>query len=814
MAPPLPSLPARARQHRVAAAVAALAMVAGPTPLAAYAGGPGAAPSERVGRQGEVLDFAIPAGPLEDAVRQVARAAGINLAYDAALLDGLRGQALQGRYTVPGALAVLLAGSGVEAVAQPGGGFLLRRDERTPQVLPRVTVRAGLPGETSPPVAGGHLAPEARLGLLGETAVADAPFNVVAFTRQAIDDLQARTVGDVLANDASVRYVSQPGGILDAFSVRGFPVGNGNYGEIAFNGVYGVASNYRVSTAYVERVELIKGPTAMLAGMAPSGGIGGGINIVPKRPGAEDFTVLTAEYASSSQPGGQVDVSRRVGEDRRLGIRFNGALRDGDTGLDNQSRTAGSAALALDYQGSRGRATVDLIDQRETLIAPSRLPHLAAGIGVPAAPDGRRNMTQPWEYSRIRDQSVLLHTEYDVSDDVTWFADAGGGRTRVSRLFSIAPTIIDEAGNASLTHSNYRFDVERASVGTGLRARFATGPVTHALNVVASGYRDQLGRGTETSPVSLISNLYRPVALPRQAVPAPGSVPTISESRLTSVAVADTAGMFDQRLQVTLGVRHQRIESDNFRQDGGFASRYDRGALTPLLGVVVKPWNGVSFYANRVQGLSKGDIAPDGASNAGEIFAPYRSTQYEVGARLERGSTLATVSVFQIRRPGGRTVGSVFVTDAEQRHRGMELSLYGEPWRGARVMASTMLLDAQVTRGGAVGLDGARPAGTPALLANVGGEWDLPSVPGMTLTAAAIYTGRQYVDAANTQSIPAWTRMDLGLRYRTTALGAATTVRLLVRNVLDRHYWAAVDSFGGLAQGEPRTVLLSATYRF
>jgi iron complex outermembrane receptor protein len=793
--------------------MAALAVI-GPAPLAAHAQAPGAAPSQPMGAQGAALDFAIAAGPLEAAVRQVARAAGINLAYDAALLDGLQSRALHGRYTVAGALAVLLADSGVEAVAQPGGGFLLRRDERTPQVLPRVTVRAGRPGEALPPLAEGHLAPGAQLGMLGDTDVMEAPFNVVAFTRQAIDDLQARTVGDVLANEASVRYVSQPGGILDAFSVRGFPVGNGNYGEIAFNGVYGVASNYRVSTAYVERVELIKGPTAMLAGMAPSGSIGGGINIVPKRPGAEDFTALTADYASSSQLGGQVDVSRRVGEERRLGIRFNGALRDGDTGLDNQSRTAGSAALALDYQGTRGRATLDIIDQREKLIAPSRLPHVAAGIGVPPAPDGRRNMTQPWEYSRIRDRSLLLHTEYDLSDHVTWFADAGGGRTRVSRLFAIAPTIIDETGNVSLTDSNYRFDVDRASVGTGLRARFATGPVTHALSVVASGYRDQLGRGTTTSPVTLISNLYRPVALPEQAVPAPGSVPTVSESRLTSMAVADTLGMLDQRLQLTLGVRHQRIESDNFSQDGTLASRYDRGALTPLLGVVVKPWTGVSLYANRIEGLSKGDIAPEGASNAGEIFAPYRSTQYEVGAKLERGGTRATVSVFQIRRPGGRTMGSAFVTDAEQRHRGVELSLYGEPWRGARVMASTMLLDAQVTRGAAAGPDGARPIGTPALLANLGAEWDLAVVPGMTVTAAAAYTGRQYVDSANTQSIPAWTRMDLGLRYRTAALGTATTIRLLVRNVLNRHYWAAVDAFGGLAQGEPRTLVLSATYRF
>jgi iron complex outermembrane receptor protein len=77
-----------------------------------------------------------------------------------------------------------------------------------------------------------------------------------------------------------------------------------------------------------------------------------------------------------------------------------------------------------------------------------------------------------------------------------------------------------------------------------------------------------------------------------------------------------------------------------------------------------------------------------------------------------------------------------------------------------------------------------------------------------------IYTSSQYYNAANTQGIPAWTRLDVGARYRTRIAGLPTTVRASVENVADKNYWAAASSSFGLARGAPRTFLLSATFDF
>jgi iron complex outermembrane receptor protein len=78
-----------------------------------------------------------------------------------------------------------------------------------------------------------------------------------------------------------------------------------------------------------------------------------------------------------------------------------------------------------------------------------------------------------------------------------------------------------------------------------------------------------------------------------------------------------------------------------------------------------------------------------------------------------------------------------------------------------------------------------------------------------------IYTSSQVADAANTQRIPDWTRVDLGARYTfRRENGKPVTVRAGVENVFDKSYWSAVSTNYGLARGAPRTFLLSATFDF
>jgi iron complex outermembrane recepter protein len=679
----------------------------------------------------------------------------------------------------------------------------------TTNINARYTSATALP-ET---LAGGQVARGARLGMLGNKDVMDTPFSVTSYTAKTLADLQTVTVADALERDPSVRSTGQTGGIVDSFFIRGFPIGEGNLGELAFDGVYGVAPNYRVFTDYAERVEVLKGPGALMYGISPNSGVGGVINIVPKRPLDEDLTRFTGSYASDSQVGGHLDLSRRFGSENQFGVRFNGNLQGGDTAVDNQHRDLGVGAIALDYRGERLRLNLDYISQKESWEAASRPFTIAPGVDVPSAPNGRTNLPQDWGWSDTKEQSALLGGEYDLSDNVTVFAHAGGGRSDVKRLSDQVPRILNDAGDTSNIPGYYKFNVDRSTADVGLRGVFATGPITHTTTLMATRYQDELSRGI-TNGTAILSNIYHPVDVPQQYLSSP-KVQRVSESELSGVALTDTLSILDDRFQLTLGVRRQDIESRNYNAAGAVSSKYSDNATTPLVGVVVKPWQDVSLYYNYVEGLSKGDIAPGTASNAGETFAPYESKQHEIGVKYEHGTFMTTLALFQIEKPSGEIgAGNVFAVQAEQRNRGVELSMYGEVAKGTRLMGGVTVLDGELTDSATAANRGNKPVGVPDVQANLWAEWDTPWLEGFTLTSGAIYTDRQYVNQANSQQLDAWTRFDAGARYATKIEGRPTTFRATVQNVFDREYWSGVASYGAFSPGYPRTLQLSATVDF
>ncbi|SCB31605.1 TonB-dependent receptor [Cupriavidus alkaliphilus] len=686
----------------------------------------------------------------------------------------------------------------------------------TAATLPAVTVTAAAEpsGELPQPYAGGQTARGGRLGLLGNRDVMDTPFATTNYTAQRLEDQQAVTLAEVLGSDPSTRFTGQIGGVTDSFMIRGFPINEGNLSEVAFDGVYGVSPNYHLFTEYIERVEVLKGPAAMLYGMSPNSGVGGVVNLVPKRAGATDLTRFTLDYTSDAQVGGAVDLSRRFGEGKEWGIRFNGLHRQGPTPLDNQKSRAEVAALSLDYRGERLRASLDLIEQYQWTDAPTRPFLVASGVQAPAAPDGRRNVSQPWGWWKSNDISTLLRVEYDVADNVTVFADAGGTRSDVARLSDQTPTILNAAGDTSSAMQRWRFQINRASFDTGVRAKFDTGPVRHALALQANLYSDRIANAN-VSGTPVQSNIYAPVARPEQSIAAPRFVPKVSDSTLSGVALIDTLSAMDDRVALTLGLRYQNVESNNYvAATGAKSAAYEESAVTPLAGIVFKPWRNVSFYANYVEGLSKGDIAPATASNAGQVFAPYKTKQQEVGVKIDSGALIATLAAFRMTKPSGQLYGTAYAVDSEQRNQGLELTVSGEVLKRVRLLGGVTLLDAELTKTNSAATQGNRPVGVPNVMANLGAEWDLPWLQGLTLTGAVNYTGKAYVNQANTQSVPAWTTFDFGARYRTRVAGKATTFRASVINAFDRRYWSGVASFGTVSLGAPRTVLASMTVDF
>lgn len=160
----------------------------------------------------------------------------------------------------------------------------------------------------------------------------------------------------------------------------------------------------------------------------------------------------------------------------------------------------------------------------------------------------------------------------------------------------------------------------------------------------------------------------------------------------------------------------------------------------------------------------------------------------------------------------------MFGPNGKRQNRGVELSVFGEPLKGFRVLGGVMYIDSTLTDTTNGTYDGNRAPATPKYNVNLGAEWDVPAVQGLTLTGRGIYSSSQYLDQANSKEIDGWERFDAGARYAFKVSGKAVTVRANVENVLDKRFWsssgASDDSEPGLTLATPRTYLLSATVGF
>ncbi len=183
--------------------------------------------------------------------------------------------------------------------------------------------------------------------------------------------------------------------------IRGFSFNN--Y-DMSFGGLYGIAPPLQVAPDYLERVEILKGPSAMMNGMPPFGSVGGAVNLVPKRAAGRSLNRVTASFASAGAGRRRHRrLGRRFGEGEAWGVRFNGTYRNGSTPVDRQTQALGAAVFGLDYRGDRLRASVDYGYQSQTFNSPLRATYVAAGLPVPLAPGGTANWFQPWTYQQNND---------------------------------------------------------------------------------------------------------------------------------------------------------------------------------------------------------------------------------------------------------------------------------------------------------------------------------------------------------------------------------------------------------------------------
>ncbi|MEK6346529.1 MAG: TonB-dependent siderophore receptor [Burkholderia sp.] len=676
--------------------------------------------------------------------------------------------------------------------------------------LPAVSIKAkAAPGELPAPYAGGQLARGGSIGVLGTANVMNQPFSTTNYTEELMRDTQARTIADVVVNNASVRAEQSSGGFGDVFQIRGFDV---QATDVALNGLYGMVSAARVPVNMLERVEVLEGPGSLAYGMGPGGSVGGAINIVSKRADDTPLTRLTALYQTKGQFGVAADIGRRFGSEGQFGVRFNGQIKDGQTGIAHGNQLQGDSAIGLDYRGKQLRWSFDAYNVSENTDDLRSQFGFGALTAVPPVPSAYSTLF-PGAKLQLRDTALMTRAEYDINEHVTVYGAAGEHYGTSAQNFPYASSLAAN-GDFNVVNGYYDQYTRTKTVDAGFRFHFDTFGIKHTLVTGVTSLNQEIGYFYAYGVNSVASNLYNPVGLPSVGLPR-GDAQRSSQTHLNSQQVIDTMSFFNDRVLLTGGFRRQTVGQDNYDPTtGALQSTIDQQAITPLAGFVVKPLSNISVYGNFTSGLSVSSPAPAGSANVGQAFAPYKSNQYEAGVKADWGRVMTQVAVFQISQPNAVTdpVTNIYSYNGMTRVRGLELSAYGQVTRDLRLMASATFYDPKVSGTAGGTQDGNVAGGVPKFAFNLAADYDLPWVPGLSVNGRIIHTGAQYYDSSDALRLPSWTRYDVGLRYATRIASKDVVLRANVENLFGSRYWMQQGTY--VTNAAPRTLLLSAQFDF
>ncbi|WP_179997885.1 TonB-dependent siderophore receptor [Acinetobacter sp. YH12239] len=662
----------------------------------------------------------------------------------------------------------------------------------------------------------GKLKKKATLNILGEKDVLDTPFTIRNYSDQAIQDSHAHTVMDVLKIDPSVRTTTNSGHLNENFNIRGFNV---NWDDLNLNGAYGMAPSGRVSTDILSSVTVLKGPNALIAGMAPGGSVGGVIIANTKRA-EKELTRVTANFEEEGFYKSGFDVARRFGQDQEFGARLSANYGQGEHVVDGLEDETISAVLGLDWTTDKAKINLDAYSTKDDRQGGSPAMVSFATLGkVLDAPDGRSNYL-PNLWGKQSANYVGLSSEYKLLENLKVIAGIGTAEQKYQgHLFGTRLVVTDETGNANSQYYHVKMNQRNTTANLGLEGAFYTGDIHHTVGLRADYLHRDTDMHNKAGQTTFFTNLYNPSNT--ESMPSAPTISQTADNDYISYSLTDQISMLNDKLQFILGARYQEIDINNPTNP---KNNYSENKLSPSLGIVVKPWGeDLSLYASYVEGLSQGStVTTEGDVNFGKTFAPFQTAQYELGAKYQHGSWLHTLAAYQIDKPSTMTeqlkdnpngYTQITTDGAETTSRGVEYGFSGNVTDDVIIWGNLAYIDVEYSKNTNAQLVGNTVEGQPEFTAGLGIDYKLP-VEGLSVNARANYVDKQYLNNTNTLEIPSYTLLDVGAKYKTNLGGVNTTFRANVDNVTDEKYWAGVFNSGFTTLGAGRTYKLGVTFDF
>ncbi|HDS1818123.1 TPA: TonB-dependent siderophore receptor [Pseudomonas putida] len=757
-------------------------------------------------------DFDIPAGPLAPALARFGQTAHILLSYPTSLTEGRSTTGLHGHFSVDQGLAILLAGTGLEASRGANGNYSLQASATGALELSAVSISGKAPGSIT---EGTGLyttyssSSSTRLNLTPR----ETPQSLTVMTRQRLDDQRLTNLTDALEAAPGITVVRDGlGSESDSYWSRGFAIQNYEVDGVPTSTRL---DNYSQSMAMYDRVEIVRGATGLISGM---GNPSATINLIRKRPTAEAQASITGEAGNWDRYGTGFDVSGPLTETGNIRGRFVADYKTEKAWIDRYNQQSQLMYGITEFDLSEDTLlTMGFSYLRSDIDSPLR-----SGLPTRFSTGGRTdlkrslNAAPDWSYNDHEQTSFFTSIEQQLGNG--W------------------------SGKIELTHAENQFDElfnfamgELKPDGSGLSqlpVRFSGTPRQDNLDVYVTGPFGLFGREHELitgmtlsqyrentpswggwrydyagSPAGAIDNLF--------TWDGKSAKPAFVESGKSSIDEDQYAAYLTSRFSVTddlsliVGSRlinWKRDTSD--RPYGGEETQVNReenGVFIPYAGVVYDLDDTWSLYASYTKIFNpQGSWVTD---ESNKPLDPMEGVGYEIGIKGTHldGKLNSSLAVFKLEQDNLAIWQHDNVYSAEQdtTSKGIELELNGElaeGWQASAGYAYSVTTDADDQR---INTNLPRNSFKTFTSYRLHGPLDK-----LTIGGGVNWQSKVGADL-HTFSQGSYAVTNLMARYD---INQHLSASVNLNNVFDRAYYSQSGLYG--VYGTPRNVMTSFKYSF
>ena len=658
-------------------------------------------------------------------------------------------------------------------------------------------------------VSDGYLATNTVTATKTDTPLMNIPQTINVVTRDQLDDQAHHSLADIL------RYVpgttvGQGEGNRDQITLRG----QNTTADFFLDGVRDDVQYYR-GLYNIERVEILKGPYALIFGRGGGGGI---INRVQKSPLSDD--IIYAGQASINSFGAY-DISADVNAPLSdvAAVRINAVYENLDSHRDfvGGERYAWNpyVAFKLNDAWKLGLSYEYVHDNRTT---DRGIPSIATAAGQPNRPIlSYRDQffgVPDVNYTQLQAHIAKLRLDGALASNVSFSGTILYGDYDKIYL-NVYPNGAATAQNGTVALAAYSDPTQRENfiAQANLVWDVETGALTHKI-LVGSEYGDQKSanrrfNGTLSTPtISLANPLFPTVnfnALSRD---------TVSDVKFFSTYVQDQIS-FGEHIDVVAGLRYDNFDIEGIdllpAVDRPFARKDEK--VSPRLGLIFKPQENISLYGSYSQSfLPRSGDQFLALTVTQQNLAPEKFTNYELGAKWDvRPNLNMTLAVFQLERSNATTpdpsdpVASINV--GTTRTQGAELSVTGNVTSSWQVHGGYSYQDAVLA-----GNDSVRLGQVPRHQASLWNRYDLSDQFAAGL--GIIHQSSQFAairTVSNTTKLPAFTRLDAAVYYD---LSDALQLQLNIENLLNTDYFSDAHNNNNISTGAPLNARVTIRAKF